>query len=94
MEALVIQGWTNGRWQVPRHLHHRSAIPAKPGNVHCITTTSCSDGRDGMRGILAGMLGIEPERLRVIVSDMGGGFGARGTPYPEFALILAAGAPE
>ena len=43
-----------------------------------------------MRTILAGMLGIDPERLHVIVPDMGGGFGARGTPYPEFALILAA----
>ena len=74
----------------PVFLEPRSATASyDAGNDTWTLTLGCQTAH-GMRGILAGMLGIEPERLRVIVPDMGGGFGARGTPYPEFALLLAA----
>ena len=43
-----------------------------------------------MREGLATVLGIEVDRLHVIVPDTGGGFGARGSVYPEFALALFA----
>ena len=74
----------------PVFLEPRSAVASyDAGNETWTLTLGCQTAH-GMRGILAGMLGIEPERLRVVVPDMGGGFGARGTPYPEFALLLAA----
>ena len=74
----------------PVFLEPRSAIASHDaGNDTWTLTLGCQTAH-GMRGILAGMLGIEPERLHVVVPDMGGGFGARGTPYPEFALLLAA----
>ena len=80
---------TNNR-VTPVFLEPRSAIASyDAGNGTWTLTLGCQTAH-GMRGILAGMLGIEPERLHVIVPDMGGGFGARGTPYPEFALLLAA----
>jgi carbon-monoxide dehydrogenase large subunit len=37
---------------------------------------------------LAAVLGIAPERLRVISYDVGGNFGARNRPYVEFGLVL------
>ena len=74
----------------PVFLEPRSAIASHDaGNDTWTLTLGCQTAH-GMRGILAAMLGVEPERLRVIVPDMGGGFGARGTPYPEFALLLEA----
>ena len=74
----------------PVFLEPRSAVAShNAGNGTWTLTLGCQTAH-GMRGNLAHMLGIEPERLRVIVPDMGGGFGARGTPYPEFALLLAA----
>ena len=74
----------------PVFLEPRSAIASHDAANGTWTLTLGCQTAHGMRGNLAHMLGIEPERLRVIVPDMGGGFGARGTPYPEFALLLAA----
>lgn len=39
---------------------------------------------------LAPVLGIEEDRIRVLVPDTGGGFGARGAVDPEFVLIAVA----
>ena len=74
----------------PVFLEPRSAIASYDVANETWTLTLGCQTAHGMRGILAGMLDIEPERLHVLVPDMGGGFGARGTPYPEFALLLAA----
>ena len=74
----------------PVFLEPRSAIASYDSANETWTLTLGCQTAHGMRGILAAMLGIEPERLHVLVPDMGGGFGARGTPYPEFALLLAA----
>ena len=37
---------------------------------------------------LAAVLGIEPERLRVLSYDVGGNYGSRNRPYVEFGLVL------
>ena len=74
----------------PVFLEPRSAIASYDAANETWTLTLGCQTAHGMRGILAAMLRIEPERLHVLVPDMGGGFGARGTPYPEFALLLAA----
>ncbi|MGI9333205.1 MAG: xanthine dehydrogenase family protein molybdopterin-binding subunit [Gammaproteobacteria bacterium] len=44
----------------------------------------------GLRTSLSELLEIEPSALRVVSPDTGGGFGARGLAYPEFALCLFA----
>ena len=74
----------------PVFLEPRSAIASHDAGSDSWTLTLGCQTAHGMRGNLCTMLGIEPERLHVVVPDMGGGFGARGTPYPEFALLLAA----
>ncbi|MDH4117611.1 MAG: xanthine dehydrogenase family protein molybdopterin-binding subunit [Acidimicrobiia bacterium] len=44
-----------------------------------------------LRDLLASGLGLEPDQVRVIVPDMGGGFGAKGGfVYPEYPLVAAA----
>jgi len=37
---------------------------------------------------LAGVLGVAPERLRVLSFDVGGNFGVRNRPFVEFGLVL------
>ena len=43
-----------------------------------------------LRTVLAQVLGVSEDALRVIVPDVGGGFGARNIAYPEFVLVLFA----
>ena len=45
-----------------------------------------TQGSHAVRAAVAGCLGIDPACLRVIVPDMGGGFGARNLVYPEFVV--------
>jgi aerobic carbon-monoxide dehydrogenase large subunit len=40
------------------------------------------------RRVLAGVLKIPPERMRVVVPDVGGGFGMKNYVYPEYVLVL------
>jgi carbon-monoxide dehydrogenase large subunit len=40
------------------------------------------------RAQLAGVLGVKEEALRILSTDVGGGFGARGYAYPEHAALL------
>ncbi|ESR26147.1 xanthine dehydrogenase family protein molybdopterin-binding subunit [Lutibaculum baratangense] len=39
---------------------------------------------------LAPVLGVAPDRLRVVAEDTGGSFGMKNGPYPEYALVLLA----
>ena len=43
-----------------------------------------------MRTGLATILGVEEAKIRIVVPDTGGGFGARGGVYPEFPVALLA----
>ncbi len=50
-----------------------------------------TQGAGPMRNQVAAMLGIVPEKLRVVAEEVGGGFGVRFNAYPEYgALLLAA----
>ena len=41
----------------------------------------------GVRGQVAGSLGVEAEAVRIVSPDVGGGFGIKFIPYPEHALV-------
>jgi carbon-monoxide dehydrogenase large subunit len=43
-----------------------------------------------VRGHVAGVMGIEPDKLRVTDDDVGGGFGMKGATYPEYIVLLHA----
>ena len=51
--------------------------------------TPCQ-GVHRIRTIVAGVLGIEPDRLRVVTDDVGGSFGLKGMGFPEQPLVLLA----
>ncbi|MDH3235501.1 MAG: molybdopterin-dependent oxidoreductase, partial [Alphaproteobacteria bacterium] len=51
--------------------------------------TGCQSGH-ALKTMLARVLGVEENDIRVIVPDTGGGFGARNVVYPEFPLIMFA----
>jgi carbon-monoxide dehydrogenase large subunit len=71
-------------------LEPRSAVAEfDPGAGRWTMRVGCQSAH-GMRAVLAHVLGIEPARLRVIVPDTGGGFGARGGVYAEYPLLLVA----
>ncbi len=64
------------------------AFDAATGTYYLYATTQ---GVGPMRGQLSAMLGIAPEKLRVVAEEVGGGFGVRFNAYPEYgALLLAA----
>ncbi|MGA9432938.1 MAG: xanthine dehydrogenase family protein, partial [Roseobacter sp.] len=44
----------------------------------------------GQKSEIAKLLGLEPEQVRVTNPDIGGGFGMKGFPYPEYTLAAHA----
>jgi carbon-monoxide dehydrogenase large subunit len=74
----------------PVFMEPRSALAEHdPARGRWTLQVGCQ-GAHGMRAVLAHVMGIESERLRVVVPDMGGAFGARGGAYPEYPLLLVA----
>jgi carbon-monoxide dehydrogenase large subunit len=51
---------------------------------------ACTQGVAGMRGQLATVLGVPPEKVRVAAEEVGGGFGVRFNIYPEYCAALMA----
>jgi len=49
-----------------------------------------TQGATAMRGQMATVLGVPPEKVRVVAEDVGGGFGVRFNIYPEYAALLVA----
>ena len=47
-----------------------------------------SGGAVRLKHDMAKMLNVAPEKVRVLVQDIGGNFGTRGMSYPEFAIVL------
>jgi aerobic carbon-monoxide dehydrogenase large subunit len=50
----------------------------------------CSQSARALRDGLAPILGVAKERLRVVTEDVGGAFGLKTGPYPEYLAILVA----
>jgi aerobic carbon-monoxide dehydrogenase large subunit len=50
----------------------------------------CSQSARALRDGLAPILGVPKERLRVVTEDVGGAFGLKTGPYPEYLAILVA----
>ena len=44
----------------------------------------------GVREAIAGALGLDDEKVRVVAEDVGGGFGAKGSAFPEEVLVAIA----
>jgi carbon-monoxide dehydrogenase large subunit len=54
------------------------------------TLYTCSQGVFGMKSNVAQILNVEPKLVRVITGNVGGSFGMKAAPYPEYVCILHA----
>ena len=68
----------------------RSALAQYDPSTDRYTLTSCSQGVFGLRRLLAGLLGFKPEQLRILTGNVGGSFGMKPAPYPEYACLIYA----
>jgi aerobic carbon-monoxide dehydrogenase large subunit len=64
-------------------------IVAVPGEDGRLAVWAGHQAPHRLRRQLAGMLGVDEERLRVVVPDVGGGFGHKGMFYPEYVVVAA-----
>jgi len=63
------------------------AYDAAQGMYHLHT---CTQGASNMRTQLSAVLGVPPDKIRVIADEVGGGFGVRFNLYPEYCAALHA----
>ena len=54
------------------------------------TLTAGSQGVFGMRNMLAGVMGVPKDKLRVLTGNVGGSFGMKIAPFPEYVAVLHA----
>jgi aerobic carbon-monoxide dehydrogenase large subunit len=69
-------------------LEPRAALAAYDAATGRYTLHAGSGGAVRQKNELAGVLGIAPDRLRVISYDVGGNFGTRNRVFVEFGLVL------
>lgn len=75
---------------VPMEGNAIAVVPAQPGDEHELTVYVSTQMPHAWR-LLAGMLfDIEPERIRVITPDVGGGFGGKAGIVSEHSIAVAA----
>ena len=66
-----------------------NGILVEPGGDGEMTITIPTQGPHGVRDGLAPILGIEPDKLRVVAPAVGGGFGAKTGTYCEHVITAA-----
>ncbi|HSA88702.1 MAG TPA: xanthine dehydrogenase family protein molybdopterin-binding subunit [Burkholderiales bacterium] len=64
----------------------RACLAAFVGDQYHLYT--CTQGAPIMRNQLSAVLGVPPEKIRVIAEEVGGGFGVRFNLYPEYCAAL------
>ena len=65
----------------------RAALAAYDPDTGRYTVYAGNGGAVRLKHDLATILGVPPEKVRVLMQDVGGNFGTRGMIYPEFALV-------
>ena len=68
-------------------LEPRSAAAVWDADTDRLTFYASTQAPHRVRDALAGLYGLEPEAVRVVVPDVGGGFGAKGSPTAEELLL-------
>ena len=66
----------------------RSSLGTYDAATGRYTLYAGSGGAVRQKQEMAAVLDIKPEQLRVLSYDVGGNFGARNRPYPEFGMVL------
>jgi carbon-monoxide dehydrogenase large subunit len=71
---------------VANAIEPRAAIADFDRAAGTITLHTCTQGGWLLTDILAGVLKIEPAKVRILTPDVGGGFGMKAFFYPEYAM--------
>ncbi len=75
---------------VTNYMEPRAAIGEYDSASGRYTLTTSSQGVNGLQAAVAGVMKIEPDKLRVLTHDVGGGFGTKSFIYREYPLLLEA----
>jgi carbon-monoxide dehydrogenase large subunit len=75
---------------VTNYLDTRGVVAEYDAERDRLTLTLGSQGSHAIRDTLCGMLGLPPEKIRVVTPDVGGGFGTKLFIYREYALAAVA----
>jgi len=68
----------------------RSAIASYDKAADHYTFHAGNQGVFGLKHQMAALLGIKPDQMRVLTGNVGGSFGMKGSPYPEYAGLFHA----
>jgi carbon-monoxide dehydrogenase large subunit len=68
----------------------RAAIGVYDAASERFTLHAPSQGVFGLRGQMADILKVEPKRLRILTGHVGGSFGMKSAPFPEYVCVLHA----
>ncbi len=68
-------------------LETRAVMAVPPQGAEPLTVWSSTQTPHGLRDELATLLRMKASRLRVVAPDVGGGFGVKGSVYPEEVLV-------
>jgi len=68
----------------------RGATGVYDADTETYTLYACSQSAGVIRNQTAPILGVEPNKLRVITEDVGGAFGMKTPVYPEYLALLVA----
>jgi carbon-monoxide dehydrogenase large subunit len=68
----------------------RSAIAVHDGAADSWTLHVGSQGVFGLRGQMADLMNIKPDKVRVLTYNVGGSFGMKAAAYPEYACLFHA----
>jgi len=71
-------------------LETRGALAYQDADTGTLTVWSSTQNPYSLRDSLAAVLEMPAEQIRVMVPDVGGGFGPKGSIYPEEMLVAAA----
>ncbi len=80
---------TNQR-MVVASLETRGATGVYDAANDSYTLHACSQSAEALRGQGAAVMGVPPDKLRVLTQDVGGAFGMKTPFYPEYAALLVA----
>src|SRR5215472_326752 len=68
----------------------RAAIGVYDAASERFTLHAPSQGVFGLRGQMADILKVEPKRLRILTGHVGGSFGMKSAPFPEYVCVVHA----
>ena len=68
----------------------RGATASYDAGVGRYTLRSSTQGVGALRDAMARVMGVEPQKMHVLAEDVGGAFGLKTPPYPEYPALLVA----